>query len=83
LGPIIDAVKILVDLQVKPLIDERQISYSGEMILEKIANTINLSKVLEKHAGDDRVAEIYGELIDGLVYGKTVQSACLLQSGSH
>ncbi|MEA3325457.1 MAG: hypothetical protein U9Q37_10095 [Euryarchaeota archaeon] len=35
LGPIIEAVKILADLQTKPLIDEMEISYSGEIILGK------------------------------------------------
>ena len=63
LGPAIDAVKILTELQVKPLIDEREISYSGEMILEKIADSIGLTGVLEKHTGDDRVARVLRNII--------------------
>lgn len=63
LGPIIEAVKILADLQIKPLIDEKEISYSGEIILGKIANSISMSKVLEKYTGDKRVAEALMNII--------------------
>ena len=63
LGPAIDAVKMLTELQVKPLIDEREISYSGEIVLEKIADSIGLTRVLEKHTGDDRVARVLRNII--------------------
>lgn len=63
LGPIIEAVKILADLQIKPLIDEKEISYSGEIVLGKIANSISMSKVLEKYTGDKRVAEALMNII--------------------
>ena len=63
LVPAIDAVKMLTDLQVKPLIDEREISYSGEMILEKIANSIGLTRVLEKHTGDCRASRVLRDII--------------------
>ena len=51
-GPITDAVKILADLQIKPLIDENEISYSGEIVLGKIANSVSMSNVLEKYTGE-------------------------------
>ncbi len=63
LGPITDAVKILADLQIKPLIDEKEISYSGEIVLGKIANSVNMSKMLEKYTGDKRVAEALTNII--------------------
>nr|QNO49157.1 hypothetical protein CDCKMDEO_00002 [Methanosarcinales archaeon ANME-2c ERB4] len=63
LGPLVEALKILADLQIKPLIDEREISYSGETILGKIANSVNMSKVLEKYTGDERVAEALMNII--------------------
>jgi len=63
LGPTINAMKIFADFQIKPLIDEKEISYSGEIILEKIANTINFSKVLEKYTNDKRVAEVLTNIV--------------------
>ena len=63
LGPTRNAMKIFADLQIKPLIDEKEISYSGEVILGKIANSINFSKVMEKYTGDKRVAEILTNII--------------------
>jgi hypothetical protein len=63
LGPAIDAVKILTELQVKPLIDEREISYSGEIVLEKIADSVGLTRVLEKHTENDRVARVLRNII--------------------
>ncbi|MEA1864219.1 MAG: hypothetical protein U9N46_03310, partial [Euryarchaeota archaeon] len=63
LGPLVEALKILADLQIKPLIDEREISYSGETILGKIVNSVNMSKVLEKYTGDERVAEALMNII--------------------
>ena len=63
LGPTRNAMKIFADLQIKSLIDEKEISYSGEVILGKIANSINFSKVMEKYTGDKRVAEILTNII--------------------
>jgi transposase len=63
LGPTRNAMKIFADLQIKPLIDEKEISYSGEIILGKIANSINFSKVMEKYTGDKRIAEILTNII--------------------
>ncbi len=63
LGPIVDALKILADLQIKPLIDENEISCSGEIVLGKIANSVSMSKVLEKYTGDKRVAEALMNII--------------------
>ncbi len=45
LGLIIEAVQILADLRIKPLAGERGISYSGAIILGKIANSVNMGKV--------------------------------------
>jgi hypothetical protein len=58
LGPTRNAMKIFADLQIKSLIDEKEISYSGEVILGNIANSINFSNVIEKYTEDKRVAEI-------------------------
>ena len=63
LGPTRNAMKIFADLQIKPLIDEKEISYSGEVILGNIANSINFSNVIEKYTGDKRVAEILTNII--------------------
>lgn len=63
LGPINDALKILADLQIKPLENEKQVSYSGEMILGSIANSIQFSKVLEKYTKDKRIAEALNNII--------------------
>ncbi|GFO96107.1 hypothetical protein ig2599ANME_0293, partial [groundwater metagenome] len=54
LGSINDALKIFADLQIKPLENEKEVSYSGELILGSIANSINFSKVLEKYTKDKR-----------------------------
>jgi transposase len=63
LGSINDALKILADLQIKPLENEKEVSYSGEMILGSIANSINFSKVLEKYTKDKRIAEALNNII--------------------
>lgn len=63
LGPTRNAMKIFADLQIKPLIDEKEISYSGEIILGKIANSIYFSKVMEKYTGDKRVTEVLTNII--------------------
>ena len=63
LGPISDALKILAELQIKPLKNEKEVSYSGEMILGSIANSINFSKILEKYTQDKRIAEALNNII--------------------
>ncbi|MBW6470346.1 MAG: hypothetical protein K0A90_03905 [Methanosarcinaceae archaeon] len=63
LGPTINAIKIFADFQIKPLIDKKEISYSGEIILGKIANSINFNKVLEKYTDDKRVAEVLTNIV--------------------
>jgi transposase len=63
LGPINDALKIFADLQMKPLENEKEVSYSGELILGSIANSINFSKVLERYTKDKRIAEVLNNII--------------------
>src|SRR3989304_2065553 len=63
LGPINEALKILADLQIKPLKNEKEVSYSGELILGSIASSINFSKVLEKYTKDKRIAEALNNII--------------------
>jgi transposase len=63
LGPINEALKILADLQIKPLENEKEVSYSGELILGTIANSINFSKVLEKYTNNKRIAEALNNII--------------------
>lgn len=63
LGPTRDAMKIFADLQIKPLINEKEISYSGEIILGKIADSINFKEVMEKYAGDKRMAEVLTNIV--------------------
>ena len=63
LGPTKDAMKIFANLQIKPLIDEKEISYSGEIILGKISDSINFSEVMEKYTGDKRVAEVLTNIV--------------------
>ena len=63
LGPTRDAMKIFADLQIRPLLDEKEISYSGEIILEKIADSISFREVIEKYTGDKRVAEVLKNII--------------------
>ncbi|TFH41032.1 MAG: hypothetical protein E4G94_08590 [ANME-2 cluster archaeon] len=63
LGPAREAMKIFADLQIKPLIDEKEISYSGEIILGNIADSINFSEIMEKHTGDKRIADVLKNLV--------------------
>jgi len=63
LGPASEAMKIVADLQIKPLIDEKEISYSGEIILGNIADSINFSEAMEKHTGDKRVADVLKNIV--------------------
>ena len=63
LGPINDALKILADLQIKPLENEKEVSYSGELILGSIANSINFSKILENYTNDKRIAVALNNII--------------------
>lgn len=58
-----DAVKILFDLETKPLIDEKEISYSGELILGSIAKSIQFNKVIEKYTQDKRIADVLTDII--------------------
>lgn len=63
LGPIIEALKMFADMQIKSLQNEKEISYSGEIILGTIAKSINFSKVLEKYTHDKRIAEALNNII--------------------
>jgi len=63
LGPINEALKIFADMQIKPLDNEKEVSYSGEIILGSIAKSINFSKVLEKYTKDKRIAEALKNII--------------------
>jgi hypothetical protein len=63
LGPEGDAVKILFDLQTKPLIYEKEITYSGELILGSIAKSIQFNKVFEKYTKDRRIANVITDII--------------------
>lgn len=63
LGPASEAMKIVTDLQIKSLIDEKEISYSGEIILENIADSVNFSEVMEKYTGDKRVADVLKNIV--------------------
>ena len=53
IGPDEVATKILTDLATRELIDETDITYSGETILEKIANTLNFEDILIEYTGDE------------------------------
>ena len=50
-------VKILSDLALKPLSDEENITYSGEVILEKVANSLNFENILFEYAKDKRASK--------------------------
>jgi transposase len=63
LGPIIEALKMFADMQIKPLQNEKEISYSGEIILGSISKSINFSKVLEKYTQDKRIAYALNNII--------------------
>lgn len=63
LGALRVAVKILADLQTKPLIDEKEISYSGEMILSEIARSIHFKQILERYLGSGQSATVLQNII--------------------
>jgi len=42
--------KIFADMQIKPLENEKEVSYSGEIILGSIAKSINFSKSLFEYS---------------------------------
>src|SRR5574341_904506 len=63
LGPIDRALKIFADIQIKPLKNKKEVSYSGERILGSISNSINFSKILEKYTKDKRIAEALNNII--------------------
>lgn len=63
LGPEGDAAKILFDLGTKPLINEKEKTYSGELILGSIAKSIQFNKVIEKYTKDKRVANAITDII--------------------
>lgn len=63
LGPSDVAIKILGDLQTKPLIDETLMTYSGETILSKIADSIALTQVLVEYTKNEKEAHILGNII--------------------
>lgn len=57
------AARILADMQMKHLIGEREVSYSGELILGKIARSIRLEDVLEQYLDDKRASTVMQNLI--------------------
>jgi len=63
LGPSDVAIEVLGDLQTKPLIDEKLMTYSGETILGKIADSIALIRVLEKYTKNEKEAHILRNII--------------------
>ncbi len=63
LGSERDAAKILFDLQTKPLIDEKEISYSGELILGSVSKSILFDKVIERYTKDSRIANAITNII--------------------
>lgn len=63
LGSERDAAKILFDLQTKPLIDEKEISYSGELILGSMSKSILFDKVIERYTKDSRIANAITNII--------------------
>src|SRR5659263_420685 len=63
LGPEGVAAKILFDLETKPLIDEKEITYSGELILGSIAKSIQFNKCIEKYTKDRRIANVITDII--------------------
>ncbi len=63
LGPEGDAVKILFDLETKPLINEKETTYSGELILGSIAKSIQFNKVIEKYTKDSRISNVITDII--------------------
>jgi len=63
LGPVDVALDIMGDLRTKHLIDERLMTCSGEMILGRIADSINLTQVLAKYTKSDKEAHILRDIL--------------------
>lgn len=63
LGPLDVAIEILGDIQTKPLIDEKLITYSGETILGRIADSIDLTGLLSKYTKNKKEASILRNII--------------------
>nr|QNO44762.1 hypothetical protein KLGCGMKP_00024 [Methanosarcinales archaeon ANME-2c ERB4] len=63
IGPDEVATKILTDLATRELIDETDITYSGETILEKITNTLNFEDILIEYTGDERASRALKNVI--------------------
>lgn len=57
------AARILADMQMKHLISEKEVSYSGELILGKIARSIRLKEVLDQYLDDKRASTVMQNLI--------------------
>jgi len=57
------AVRILHDMQSKPLIDENEISYSGETILTKLANSVGFESVITKYTKDKRISRVLKNIV--------------------
>lgn len=57
------ATRILADLAVKELIDEEDITYSGEMILEKITDSLNFEDILTNYTDDERASRALKNVI--------------------
>ena len=63
LGPVNVAIEILGDIMTEPLIDEKLMTYSGETILGKIADSISLREVLSGHTKNEKEAHILRNII--------------------
>ncbi len=63
LGPKDVALEILGELQTEPLIDEKLKTYSGEVILGKIADSIKLNDVLLSCTGNEKESCIMRKII--------------------
>lgn len=63
IGPDEVASKIITDLATRELISEIDITYSGEMILEKIADSLNFDDILIKYTGDERASRALKNVI--------------------
>jgi len=63
IGPDEVATKILTDLATRELIDETDITYSGETILEKITSTLFFEDILIEYTGDERASRALKNVI--------------------
>lgn len=57
------ATKILADLAVKELIDEEDITYSGEMVLDRITDSLNFKDILTNYTKDERASRALNKVI--------------------